>query len=494
VAIVHLLIEEISKKRMNNSLVSAYQFMISTALESERFATEKEAPGAVGAVAEKVRSAVLEEAINGKVTVKSLMLISQAFAKAKVDIGEPLRQATMTRTENESMPDESDFDFASVEKSLTALATALEDDPFSIQAQISEQVSAFTADQRAAFISALVFVKSQSLREATVGWVLDQDEKVAAEILASLAQAAKKGLVSGATINRFVALRNWVGDALKTSVDEIIRAARQHSPPSPKSAVLQTTDVRASAVDGAGAQSFFAVIRDKRKYMIASLLFKHGFGIRDAWVRQGLSKRDVEDFRSLISTQMETFESSLDTVLMTLRHGLAVNIASGEPIPFGTLQFIECVGIPPVNPEFMETDNLVSMLFNEMEEVDLNETGISASLRRSKHWLAEFDWMDSWFEDGAATMDAVRGQKSIKGRTDAILEIIVAKNRRKWGNLLAWNAYTARDEMDGHDWKDMAIVARELLGNRAITEIPFARLIAVNTELALRSRAREVRC
>jgi hypothetical protein len=53
---------------------------------------------------------------------------------------------------------------------------------------------------------------------------------------------------------------------------------------------------------------------------------------------------------------------------------------------------------------------------------------------------------------------------------------------------LAWTAKAAEDEVDGEESIDFALVARELLGNRPLSEIPLAVWIAKNTVAALIDR------
>jgi hypothetical protein len=106
---------------------------------------------------------------------------------------------------------------------------------------------------------------------------------------------------------------------------------------------IQIGDVIASGCDGAGTQSFFVVVRQKRKHSVANLLIKHGFGVRDAWVRDDLTSAETEMFLDQIDFEMGGFETSLDVVQTALNHGLAVSLKAGEA-PFGLLQFIRVDG------------------------------------------------------------------------------------------------------------------------------------------------------
>ncbi|MCJ2121910.1 hypothetical protein [Methylobacterium sp. J-077] len=58
----------------------------------------------------------------------------------------------------------------------------------------------------------------------------------------------------------------------------------------------------------------------------------------------------------------------------------------------------------------------------------------------------------------------------------------------RWAELLAWTAKAAEDEVKGEECIAFALVARELLGDRPLTEIPLAVWIAKNTVAATANR------
>ena len=233
---------------------------------------------------------------------------------------------------------------------LGKFAKELDDDPFLIHAQISEMLDSLPLDQRIQMISVVTSFNLLSLREAVAGWLLDANASIANAVAGFLAQAAGKGLVSGATVNRLIMMRNWVSDDRRSAIDAVIRAARQKGVDVAPTSPVQIGDVIASSCDGAGAQSFFVAIRQKRKHSVASLLVKHGFGVRDAWVRADLTSAETEMFLDQIDFELGGFETSLDVVQTALGHGLAANLKAGEPIPFGLLQFIELTGLSTVAP------------------------------------------------------------------------------------------------------------------------------------------------
>jgi hypothetical protein len=81
-----------------------------------------------------------------------------------------------------------------------------------IHPQINEMLDSLPVDQRIQMISTVASFNLPSLREAVAGWLLDANVSIANAMAGFLAQAAGKGLVSGATVNRLIVMRNWVSD------------------------------------------------------------------------------------------------------------------------------------------------------------------------------------------------------------------------------------------------------------------------------------------
>jgi hypothetical protein len=486
VEVVELLFAESTKKRPNQALVAAFSFMVERALESARWREENRSLGANDLI-DRVRSFVLNAAEQENGSPAVLFMIAHCFAAAKVDIGDELRRMIELAASRAPEPMIPGTAIAEFEKALGKLAKECGYDPFLIHPQINEMLDSLPVDQRIQMISTVASFNLPSLREAAAGWLLDANVSIANAMAGFLAQDSGKGLVSGATVNRLIVMRNWVSDDRRSAIDAVIRAARQKGVDVAPASPIQIGNVIASGCDGAGAQSFFVVVRRKRKHSVASLLVKHGFGVRDAWVRADLTSAETEMFLDQIDFEMGGFETSLDVVQTALNHGLAVSLKAGEAIPFGLLQFIELTGLSTVVASYMKPQELLDKLFVDIPADKKSDAAASRALARSKRWQKDWPWLESWFEDSEEALQAVRGQRTSKAQTEGILRN-VASRRERWAELLAWTALAARDEADSDDWIEFTLVARELLGDRPVEDIPLAKCIAQNTAEALRHR------
>lgn len=487
--VLELLFSEARKKRPNSGLVTAFMFMLQQALEATRWRIENQ-PSLSTDIIDRVRASVASAATLHQLPPEILLMLAQCFAAAKLDVGEGLRNAigaSALQPPDTSMlrasPSPGDF-----ESHLKQMADDLDHDPFLIHAQLADTFAGFPLDQRVEFISLLAASNLPSLREASVGWMLDRDQSLANEVAGRIAGTAAQGLVSAATVNRLIAMRNWVGSDLRPVIDVAIRAARQHGVAIIGPKAPQVTTVMASSCDGAGAQSYFVVGKEGRKHAIASLLVKYGLGVRDAWVARGKTKREITDLLNHIQFEVGGWNSSLAAVQTALAHGLAVNVRANEPIPFAVLQFVEAAGFPAIAPAHLDAEQLIDLLIAEIPGGATSDTAVSRALAASKHWDMEFVWVKSWFEDGATVMKAAGKEKGVKARAEAVLKGVVVGHRKKWTELLAWNALAARGDGDADEWIAFSLVARELLGPRPIGDIPIAWTIAKNSVAAMRDR------
>ncbi len=283
--LLNMLLAEAGKKRRNEALVTAYGHMLGQALEYARYAVEGGFAQATELV-EILRQRLLAAGKDGRIEPALLLMVLREFASAKLDPGPELR-ALMERLAQEmaapGVPGPESIEV--LDTYLKELAREADGDPFALHAEVREMADAFPEDQRAAFGAWLLQAREAAAREAALGWLLDAAASVRNSAAAGIKHAAARGGVSGLTLRRLIALRNWLPEADRVSLDRTIQACRRQgikiSPwPQP-----QVREVLVSGIDGAGAQSMFVLAREGRRHALGCLLVKHGVGVRDAWAR-----------------------------------------------------------------------------------------------------------------------------------------------------------------------------------------------------------------
>ncbi len=484
--LVDLAVSEARKKRPNESLVAAYGFMVGQTLEMLRYGIERADPSAIGAVA-AVREKLLALARSGQLGPGLLMLLSRQFATAKLDIGDELRGLVGAKIEAGSGLLPNPAAGPSAEGFLTDLSQALGGDAFAIHAELSESASAVPNEHRIAIAHAMSNAPVVPVREAALGWLFDASRDVRIGTAEALAAAAREGRLTRTTSRRLIVARSWMAEADRGAIDTAITACRRNGIEPLPNVAVQSRGTLISGFDGAGAQSIFVVLKSGRKHTLASLLLKQGIGVRDAWVRRDLSKADVEDFIGTIGEEIGVFDGSLNYLRIALAHFLSVNQGSGVLPPFGLLDFVETVGLEAADPEPLSVEQVTARLLETAgprEDLDVEE-----AIAASSEWPDGYEFMDSWFEDDASVGEVLAGKRLTKAkRISLVLERVLGARRRRWAELLAWSAMVLHDSGGDEEAMDFALVVRELLGDRPISDIPLMHAIAAATVEAWKAR------
>lgn len=485
--VLDLLFGEVTKKRPNGDLCSALIFMIGEALNEARMALESDPAGAAVDLVAEVQRTLVVAAETDRLPPELVMAVAQQFAAAKLDLGDDLR-ASVTAASERMSTQGSPISAEGIAEHYAALAEALGHDPFRIYEQLSEQLAAFPDDQRSVVIGSFVTSDVASMREAALGWLLDPSPLVVGQVAQDLAAAAKHGTLSAKCAERIVLMRPWLPESVQATLDAAVRACRQRGLQSAAKPTVQISTVIASGCDGAGAQSAFVIIKRGRKLALASLLVKQGFGVRDAWVREDLTRREIDALLAEIGHQLDSFDASPEVIQAIIAHRLADNLERNEPPPFGLVQFLEAVSPVQVRPSQLTTELIIGQLLDGVSSERQSPKAITAALADSKLWPKEYAFLQSWFEQSEAVSAIINAGRTKKQREEAVLRDIVSQRRARWAELLAWTAKAAQDEVEGEECIDFALVARELLGDRPLNEIPLAVWIAKNTVAASMAR------
>ncbi|MCJ2121911.1 hypothetical protein [Methylobacterium sp. J-077] len=121
-----------------------------------------------------------------------------------------------------------------------------------------------------------------------------------------------------------------------------------------------------------------------RKLALASLLVKQGFGVRDAWIREDLSRRAIDQLLGEIEYYIDGFDASPEIVQAIVAHRLADNLDRQAPPPFGLVQFLEAVSPVQIRPDRVSTETLIAALLADVPAERQSEKAVAAALAASK--------------------------------------------------------------------------------------------------------------
>jgi hypothetical protein len=326
--IVDLTGAEGRKKRPDAMMHHAYSFMLGQTLEQLRQRSEAGNGHATMAI-ENVRAAIAQQMRTGELVPTAAMALVSAFSRTGIEVGEDLRGA-MDHVMIQTGADQQNLPTPDVAEMLKDLVNACEGDPFLIQSQFAELTAAMPAELQLSLLEGLVLAEDSSLREAAIGWLL-AEPAIATPLAPILEEAARRGLVSAASVTNLMLIRNWVSEDQRRAIDAIIRAARAVGSAPEKRPAIQVRELLLSERDGAGAQSIFASIKQGRKNALVSILIKQSHGVRDAWVARSLSRPEIEDMLDHIASEMSVHETTAEDTAFILSSAMAEGPASLLP-------------------------------------------------------------------------------------------------------------------------------------------------------------------
>lgn len=489
-----LIVAESRRKRPDEDMIDALAMMLGQALETLRFGIEGAQTGAAARL-DTLRVTLVTLVEAETVDPDILLLLVRQFTVAGLDPGDALRDLLAARVGG--LSDLADGIDGNPLEPLAEMAAQIEDE-FTLFSLIHEMSGALPDGHRTLLASA-AFAPDVApmpgldrLREASLGWLLDPVALVRQAVAALLADAAERGQLTGTMLRRMVALRNWLPEGERGALDGAIRTGRVKGIAIAPVPPADLREAFATGWDGAGAQSIFLVVKDGRRFAAVALLLKQGFGLRDAWVQRGGTRRDVDALLEQVDGQVGLVRTSVEYVRKAAAYGLGINAASGVLPPFGLLDAVEVAGLANLQPEPVGLDDLLASLDVGVDGGGggglLDTQAERIALLASSTWMVRHPFARSWFESGEA-VDALLGTKRIaKGKAaDLILDGLLESRRAVWAERMAWTAAALRPSASGgkskgaggaSDWKDFAVIAHILRSGRALRDIPIMVAIA----------------
>ena len=488
--VVACLISEAIKKRPDDRIIEACCFLLQMGLSDLRIAGNGGNTEARGRLAEAVQ-AVANAVLTRNLAPQVLMVIARALAQAGLEPPKALQEAMIAGIEA-ALPEQSgETEDRSLLDHLVPLAEGLGHDPFAIHAELSATGAAFPADHRAAMAAELATSSIASLRDAALGFLLDPDPAPGIAVLDTSVACARQSPAPSRLIERLVCLRPWLPPQRQTRLDAAIRSLRANAAapePAPPGEIIK---LLASLCDGAGAQSLFVVVKMGRRYALSSVLIKTDTGVADAWLRDEMSKREVNDTVREISDMAEAVTVPISFAQALLADALAINLTNQSPPPFALLQFTEALGLGLILPKAMPPATLAAQL---LEGLPADQTGPEASAAAhaaAKHWFVQFDTVQSWFEAGEEIETLLKPIPKTGPRVMIALFTYVLGRRLYWAGRCAWMAATLKDS--DHrcraEWLNFALVARDLADTEHLPDNSLLKMIADGTHQAFKANA-----
>jgi hypothetical protein len=486
--LLELALEEAAKKRSNEPLFWSFGFLFGQALETLRHDIESGYQTASD-IAASVRKRLVAASRSEAADPSAILFLVQTFSAAKLDLGEELQgvvERVLQEGDEEGGETEARHDGpADLSGFVAELVKQTDGDAFALFSRVAESSGGVPDEYRAVLAATFLDSGEAVAMEACIGWLLDPAASVRQGMAGALEEAARGGKVTPTMLCRMIAMRNWLPEESRPALDAAIAAARRNGASPAQWEAVEVRQLVTTGIDGSGAIGVLGHCRNKRKGVLASLVLKQGIGVRDAWVQEGMTQREID--RALLEvSSINEFMIAPDFIRRTVGHFLALGHQTGSMPPFGLVRFLEAVGVSSVQPELISAASLL----------DTIEEGRAIGADAFEHLLADsidlpddYFFVESWFEAGDK-VDAVlkHNRGSHKKREAIIMEKVLEPRREWWVQKAAWAAYILYRAEDKERWQEFHAAASAMLQGRALGEIGLMVRVAAQTVRAWEDR------
>jgi hypothetical protein len=476
--VIGLIQQASNRKKPNQALIAAYGYMFTCGLEMIRYQTERGQDWAEDLL-DDIRGVLSLMAEEGAIDAGLMMLLLNGFIEAQLEPGEDLT-SLLGEITLDSARDEPPADFPSdIGVLFDELVQEAGGNEFQVYDAFAEASQALPPEFRQVMLPQIATAENPVLRDLATLYLLDPSSEVRQSFCQVMVENASPDMISPAALRRMIALRNWLPEKERHRLDAAIKKARRKHVECASWPKRQVLDIQASNIDGVGAQSVFAIIKEGRKHVIASLLVKKEVGIADAWCLRDQSKADILDFSTQVHAQTESIAVDLDFVRLLITHHLAVGLDAGKVPSVGLLEFVEATGIETCHPSALSVDDLITMMGKDIGPGQLDPKTVDRVVQSSADWLDHFDFMDCWFENDALVEEVLdqNPRSRTPGKIKAIIKSVLEPRRTKWAERFLWTALWMKQQEDPA-WVDFFVVGRELHRNRPLAQIPTMQNIA----------------
>ncbi len=293
--------------------------------------------------------------------------------------------------------------------------------------------------------------------------------------------------LSSASLSRLQAIKHWYPPIYHDQFNHWIKLQRKKGVVFNQETKPATIQIKASEVDGSGAQGLFIHLKRARKHRLCGLLLKQGTGIKDAWITPIISTTDImhyydEAFEDTVSLRAV----DLSYVLMITNHFLALTVQHGGMPDLHFLEIQEELGVHWV-PGFLDINALIDEIAVQISP--FTEDTLQASFKRSKAWPKNKRFTESWFIENAQVDKVVNrcchfieGVKvcQIAEAIEAVLTEEMELHRDRWTFHFLWIALWVKSRAKKTEkiWQDSFFIAHAIHTGIPLKNIPILHEIA----------------
>ena len=431
-----------------------------------------------GKTLDQLMSSLAAAISSNKHSLSFWLPILNAFYEVHVELSLELKNAYLDLAceEDELTPDEEALHLDSVRDLIQELSDL---SVFDIAENFFAQSYAMPAD----FFSDLVMdlYSIEEGHDIALLTLMHPKQEVRDVVVATHDQLIDNLTLSSASLSRLQTIKKWYPTEYHAQFDRWIKQQRKKGVVFSSEKSTPTLRIKASEVDGSGAQGIFIHLKKNRKNRLCGLLFKQGIGIKDAWITPVISATDIKRYYD------EAFDDSvmlrdvdMPYLLMMTGHFLALTIEQGGMPDLHLLEMQEELGIQ-WNPCKLDVDYLIEQL--SVQITPFTPDSIQASFKRSKSWPKSKRFTESWYMENAQIDKLVnRCCSFVDGikvcRFEEAIQAVFAEDmelhRDQWIFHFLWIALWIKVKSRKNEkiWQDSFFIAYAIHNGTALDAIP----------------------
>ena len=408
--------------------------------------------------------------------------ILNAFYEVHVDLSSQLKDAylTLANQESDDVPEDDVTHLTSIRDLIEELADL---SAFDIAENFFAQSYAMPPDFFIDLVLDLYHIEAG--HDIALLTLLHPNPEVREIVVATLDSLMDTITLSSISLSRLQMIQHWYPAEYYAQFNHWITLQRKKGVVFHRGKPADIIHLKASEIDGGGAQGIFIHIRKKRKNRLCGLLLKYGVGIKDAWTTPVIPAIDVKRYyRETFDGSVKLRTTTIDYLALLTNHFLAVTLENGAMPDLHFLEIQEELGLHFL-PQRIDIADRMQQIGVHISPVTTQV--IQQSLQRSKHWFKTKPFVDSWFVENA-TIDKLVTQCSgfangIKVcELDKALALVFAEfeqHRAQWLFHFLWVTLWLQAGARATEsmWQDSFFIAHMIESGEPLKSIPLMEAI-----------------
>jgi hypothetical protein len=320
--------------------------------------------------------------------------------------------------------------------------------------------------------------------------LLHPKKEVRDVVIATHEQLIEKIPLTSTSLRRLQVIKNWYPTSYHKHFNRWLKIQRKKGVVFSSGGLKPSIHIKATEIDGSGAQGIFLHLKINQQNRLCGLLFKQDLGIRDAWITPEIPEEEVAKYYD------ETFDSSVTLrevdvsyLLMMIGHFLALTIEKNEMPNLHLLEIQEMLGLP-FQPHAIDVPYLIEQL--SVQIIPFTSESLQQSLKRSKCWIKSKRFTSSWYIENAHVDKLVNrccsfvdGVKvcALQDAMTAVMEQELETHRDKWLFHFLWTALWAKAKARKNErlWQDSFFIAYAIHTDYPLMALPIMQQICHQT-------------